>query len=1229
MSKRTGQAAPSTSQQHARCLADYYRPRYSQGSNSHPGRSSATPQAQAQGQITAHAVEVNGLPYDLDDLDFNSMAIGEDVVSDPAIFDTGALHGFTGSKVFLHNFQLLKKPIPVSVATSGGGSFISGYGDLRIATPEGNVVVLQKVLYSVFDRWSDGHCLTEARANWSDRFVRPVPAGPVQPVPGTDRTGLSDPPADASVGQCLSDHRSNTAVRAPLELPCSTDRNHRALFTCINVEQKRNRWILPHPFLRTDDPLCNGPQLVHALFTSPVPTLLSADVPEDSDHVLPTTLESIDDVEEIQPVHKKHRAKKPTADNIEPPNELADLFKQPVLKTPGYQWRPQPITNEEAQPLYYHRIFGHASLQHICKIIRTKPGSGLPEALPAGRIHCPVCIIGKSTRINPLSSTCREIGQLDIVAVDLIGPFQVDSVEGGKYIMTMRDVATGYCFVRILTHKWEAATHIMEIINRVENFTEKKVKTVWRDNGGKFFSAELATFFAGKGIVAKRSLPYHHYQNGVIERFNRTIANMARTILLDSSLPQTFWSYAFSWAAHTLNRIPNKASGKLTPLEAFLKHRPQYGIFRVFGSTGYAHVPPELQKKLDPRAQRGHVVAYLGPSKGWRLWLPDTDTFVDSAMVRFPDKLKDVPTIPKKPKPLPPPSPPEIDNPSSSAVSQSPPAKPVPSPAKSKLSLTHIMNLFRLGDFDQEVEFSNQELIIDKILELCHFYAISVPSLFKQAMKSPKREEWLKAIAVELNNLKEMRVWAVAQLPSDKKALNGRWVFATKPGTDGSNVRFKARFVAKGFTQVAGVDFNATFAPTATFVSLCLLLTVAAAHQWPVHSFDFVAAYLNLPIDEEIWLKPPEGMDVPPGQALKLEKALYSTQQAARCWWIHLKNLLNKFGYSPSQYDNSLYILRHPDRHGVIWLHVDDGVVTRSNQEILSQLESDLKDILKIKWEKKLTSIVGLSVERLPAGFVLSQGGLIDSILDSHWDSGLTAATPLPPNFNATTDTKGKHEDSGKYLSVIGSLSYLAVGTRPDICFAVNYLARFAAKPGVEHWKGLRHLINYLAGSRQQRLKLFPKDGPRQLKTFADASWGGEFARSTHGVFITFMNLPILWISRRQVSVAGSTCQAEYMVLGVATRQTLWVRHLLKDVLKRDYVGHLFCNNQSAVHVAIDGSSNKRTRHTDRDFYITNESLFQGKTTLQWVPTAEQLADIFTKSLGREPFLRLQEQIMG
>lgn len=166
----------------------------------------------------------------------------------------------------------------------------------------------------------------------------------------------------------------------------------------------------------------------------------------------------------------------------------------------------------------------------------------------------------------------------------------------------------------------------------------------------------------------------------------------------------------------------------------------------------------------------------------------------------------------------------------------------------------------------------------------------------------------------------------------------------------------------------------------------------------------------------------------------------------------------------------------------------------------------------------------------------------------------------------------------------------------------------------------MNHLLNYLAGSRHQLLCLFPQQDEKPLKVYADASWGGEFARSSYGVFITFLNCPILWVSRRQQSVASSTCHAEYMALGTATRQVLWVRHLLKDVLKKDYVGHMFCDNQSAVRVATDDSSNKRTRHSDRDFYITNESLFQKKTTLTWVGTKQQLADIFTKSLPPDLF---------
>ncbi|PLW28436.1 hypothetical protein PCASD_19134 [Puccinia coronata f. sp. avenae] len=833
LSQRCMPSLPNNTQQQARRLADYYRPRYSQTLSAPPGQCSQPISSAPRASVSAQAVEVNGLPDDLDDLDFNSMAIGEDLVSNPAIFDTGASHGFTGSKSFLHNFRPLCKPIPVSVATNGAGSVISGFGDLKFMLPNGNIIVLCQILYC-----------EQAKA-----------------------TLLSMAALRKANAQVSYDNATDSFL--------ISNKDGTPLFECP-FESKRNRWILPHRFIPCNDPSANG-RLLYQFHhvSSDVANVSNKTLSEEP--IVPTSLDSLDTIDDVSHANKKSRIlKPPTTDNVLSPDELADYFKQPVLDLPGYKWQAESLNQ-----------------------------------LPAGKIHCPVCAISKSTRINPLASTNREIERMDILAVDLIGPFQVDSVDGGKYIMTMRDVATGYCFVRVLTHKWEATGHIVTIIDKVENFTEKKVKILRSNNGGEFVNNELKAYLDGKGIIAERALPYHHYQNGVIERFNRTVAAMARTILLDSSLPKTFWSYAFMWAAHTLNRVPNKASGKITPLEAFLRHKPQFGIFRVFGSIGYAHIPHELRKKLDVRAHQGHVVAYLGVSKGWHLWIPDENCFIESAMVRFPDELKDVPTTTasKAIKHAP-------EGSKSSSAGQNVPATTTPAtadpPPVNKMSIQHVMNLMRLGDFTDEFVFHDQELIVDKIIELCQFYNIAVPNTFKQAMKSEAKDEWLKAIAVELNNLEEMRVWALGQLPPGKKELNGRWVFATKPDV-GEGVRYKARFVAKGFTQVAGVDFNATFAPTATFVSLRLLLTVAAANKWPVHSFDFVAAYLNSPIDEEIWIKPPEGMSVPTGHVLKLEKALYGTRQAARCWWIHLRDTLAKLNYIPSQYDNSLYILRHPD----------------------------------------------------------------------------------------------------------------------------------------------------------------------------------------------------------------------------------------------------------------------------------------------------------------------------
>ena len=226
--------------------------------------------------------------------------------------------------------------------------------------------------------------------------------------------------------------------------------------------------------------------------------------------------------------------------------------------------------------------------------------------------------------------------------------------------------------------------------------------------------------------------------------------------------------------------------------------------------------------------------------------------------------------------------------------------------------------------------------------------------------------------------------------------------------------------------------------------------------------------------------------------------------------------------------------------------------------------------------------------------------------------------------LNAVTE-EGDLLTSTCYLSIIGSLSYLAVGSQPNIAFAVNFLACFSAKPSITHWKGLRNLINYIAGSSSFKLCLYPYQSADPLKVFCDASWGGETSCLLYGVLITFLGFPVLWVAWCQTTPAASTCHAEYMALGSATRHTLWVRHLLQEILNEDHIEILHCDNQVAVKVSKDDLANKRTRHTKREFYIANDVLFKNLICLIWVPTDKQLADVLTKSLGPEAFRKMRD----
>jgi hypothetical protein len=197
-----------------------------------------------------------------------------------------------------------------------------------------------------------------------------------------------------------------------------------------------------------------------------------------------------------------------------------DPFVTPFERVYPSNWNPEALTASKKQLLFWHRIFGHASLRRICLLVTRQIGIGLPKDLPSGHIHFLVCAISKSTGLNPVTSSKRKPEKLDLLCTDLMGPFPEPPPEGALYLLTLRDAGTGYSYARLLKKKYKANNVLIEVITELETQTKRRMKVLHSDNGGKFANKILNNFLTGKGITAKRLLPYHHYQNGLIECFN-------------------------------------------------------------------------------------------------------------------------------------------------------------------------------------------------------------------------------------------------------------------------------------------------------------------------------------------------------------------------------------------------------------------------------------------------------------------------------------------------------------------------------------------------------------------------------------------------------------------------------------------------------------------------------------------------------------------------------------
>ncbi|MBW0496781.1 hypothetical protein O181_036496 [Austropuccinia psidii MF-1] len=239
----------------------------------------------------------------------------------------------------------------------------------------------------------------------------------------------------------------------------------------------------------------------------------------------------------------------------------------------------------------------------------------------------------------------------------------------------------------------------------------------------------------------------------------------------------------------------------------------------------------------------------------------------------------------------------------------------------------------------------------------------------------------------------------------------------------------------------------------------------------------------------------------------KLNNALYGLKQAGRCWWLHLKAILKDIGLCTNDKDQSTYVYHWNGHVAILWIHVDDGVMKTSDEVLWVKLKEELTKRLKMKWDEKISSIVGIETIWRGDAFVLKQASLIDKLL-STGQNKFTLYEPLPQEN--LQSSKAAQMDK-EYSSKIGVILYLAQATRPDIMYAVNHLVRFAMNTDKSHWRALNPLINYIRMKKDWELVINSNQKKEDMQVYVDTNWGGEGWRSHHSYCGFLLGSLVMW----------------------------------------------------------------------------------------------------------------------
>ncbi|GJT07500.1 retrotransposon protein, putative, ty1-copia subclass [Tanacetum coccineum] len=674
---------------------------------------------------------------------------------------------------------------------------------------------------------------------------------------------------------------------------------------------------------------------------------------------------------------------------------------------------------------------------------------------------------GKMARKPYTHQVERAKDLLGLIHTDVCVPFKIMSRKGASYFVTFTNDFNRYGYVYLLKHK-------QVFQKEVENQLGKTIKSLHSDRGGEYMSQEFLNHLRDHGIIAHRTPPYTAQHNGVSERRNRTILDMVRSMMSQTTLPKSFWDYALETAACILNFQLRR-----------LKRHHTKSIKCIFigypkETMGYSlYYPPENKVLVAWNAKFLENSLITQEASGSLEDLEiiqeeDTHPSIDTSLNHEEDDL-------------------EIDEPQSDII-----------PIRRSTRTRHAPDRMCLYIDAEEHELGD----------------LGEPANYKAALLDLESDKWLSAMNVKMQSMKDNEVWDLVELPPDGKTVGSKWLFKKKTDMDGVVHTYKARLVAKGYTQTLGIDYEETFSPVADIRAIRILIAITAFYDYEIWQMDVKTAFLNGYLSEEVYMEQPEGFVNPkyPNRVCKLKHSIYGLKQASRQWNKRFDDEIKKFGFTQNHDEPCVYL--KASGSNVTFL-------------ILCFAMKDLGEaayILGIKiYRDRSRRLIGLCqsayIEKILKRYHMknSKRGSIP----------MQEKLRLSKSQGASTPAELKRMQNVPYASAMGLIMYVVKCTRPDVAFAQNITSRFQQNPGDPHWTTVKNILKYMRNTKDMFL-VYGGDIKRELRVscYIDAGYltDADDLKSQTGYVFVLNGGAIDWKSAKQSIFATSSVEAEYIV---------------------------------------------------------------------------------------------------